>query len=150
MEVWWEADGVYYRGTVRSYNPRTRKHVILYDDNEEERVNLQACSPYTTPCLFPSLVWLIARTVITPRILAVLRSLLADWPKSNIQTISHPFHVAMPHPYVAETHSGHAFPRSYCISSYFLSVLLQHTKARDGLPPSIDKHFLQAVSWALG
>jgi len=41
VEVWWEADGVYYRGTVREYNPKTSKHVILYDDNEEERVNLK-------------------------------------------------------------------------------------------------------------
>eukprot|EP00193_Tetraselmis_chui_P000790 CAMPEP_0177759228 /NCGR_PEP_ID=MMETSP0491_2-20121128/4620_1 /TAXON_ID=63592 /ORGANISM="Tetraselmis chuii, Strain PLY429" /LENGTH=1426 /DNA_ID=CAMNT_0019275043 /DNA_START=230 /DNA_END=4510 /DNA_ORIENTATION=- len=41
VEVYWEADGVYYRGSVRGYNPRTKKHVILYDDNEEERVNLK-------------------------------------------------------------------------------------------------------------
>mmetsp|Transcript_36976 Transcript_36976/g.93364 ORF Transcript_36976/g.93364 Transcript_36976/m.93364 type:complete len:1482 (-) Transcript_36976:452-4897(-) len=41
LEVWWEADSSYYRGSVRGYNPRTRKHIILYDDNEEERVNLK-------------------------------------------------------------------------------------------------------------
>uniref|UniRef100_A0A061SJB3 Set domain protein 110 n=2 Tax=Tetraselmis sp. GSL018 TaxID=582737 RepID=A0A061SJB3_9CHLO len=40
IEVWWEPDGRYYRGTVRSFNPRTGKHVILYDDNNEERISL--------------------------------------------------------------------------------------------------------------
>jgi hypothetical protein len=32
---------VFYRGTVTAYSTATRKHTILYDDNDVERVCLE-------------------------------------------------------------------------------------------------------------
>jgi hypothetical protein len=40
VEIYWEDDGVFYRGTVTAYSVNTRKHTILYDDNDTERVCL--------------------------------------------------------------------------------------------------------------
>lgn len=41
IDVFWDADGIYYRGTVVGYNPNTRRHVILYDDGDQEKIDLQ-------------------------------------------------------------------------------------------------------------
>jgi hypothetical protein len=40
LEVLWEDDNVFYRGTVVGFNPATRKHVVVYDDGDKERVCL--------------------------------------------------------------------------------------------------------------
>ena len=40
LEVYWEGDGVFYRGTVTGYSVTSHKHSVLYDDGEMERVNL--------------------------------------------------------------------------------------------------------------
>ncbi|KAK9805978.1 hypothetical protein WJX73_010493, partial [Symbiochloris irregularis] len=40
VEVFWEGDEVYYRGTVVGYFAKTHQHQILYDDNDVEKVNL--------------------------------------------------------------------------------------------------------------
>jgi hypothetical protein len=42
VEVYWEGDGVFYRGTITGYNSAQRKHTILYDDNDVERVCLDS------------------------------------------------------------------------------------------------------------
>ena len=42
VDVFWDGDGVFYRGTVTSYSAASRKHTILYDDNDVERVLLAA------------------------------------------------------------------------------------------------------------
>ncbi len=50
LEVFWEGDGVFYRGTVTGYSTTSGKHTIMYDDGDTERVKLdevralQACS----------------------------------------------------------------------------------------------------------
>lgn len=41
LDVFWDGDSVFYRGTVTAYSTTTRKHTILYDDNDVERVNLE-------------------------------------------------------------------------------------------------------------
>ena len=41
LDVFWDGDSVFYRGTVTAYSTATRKHTILYDDNDVERVNLE-------------------------------------------------------------------------------------------------------------
>lgn len=40
LEVFWEGDGVYYRGTVTGYSTTSGKHTIMYDDGDVERVQL--------------------------------------------------------------------------------------------------------------
>ncbi len=40
MEVFWEGDGVFYRGTIMGYSINSNKHVVLYDDGESEKVDL--------------------------------------------------------------------------------------------------------------
>ena len=40
LEVFWEGDEVFYRGTVVGFNGKTNTHQILYDDNDVEKVNL--------------------------------------------------------------------------------------------------------------
>jgi hypothetical protein len=45
LEVYWEGDGVFYRGTVTAYSVTSRKHTVVYDDGELERVNLDEVSP---------------------------------------------------------------------------------------------------------
>ena len=41
LELLWEDDGVFYRATIVGFNPATRKHVVLYDDGDKERVCLE-------------------------------------------------------------------------------------------------------------
>lgn len=41
VEVFWDGDSVYYRGTVTAYSTTSGKHTILYDDNDIERVDLK-------------------------------------------------------------------------------------------------------------
>lgn len=36
IKVWWPMDKQFYEGVVQSYDPRKKKHVILYDDGEVE------------------------------------------------------------------------------------------------------------------
>jgi hypothetical protein len=45
VEVFWDGDSVFYRGTVTAYSAATRKHTILYDDNDVERVCLEVSAP---------------------------------------------------------------------------------------------------------
>lgn len=40
LEVFWEGDGVFYRGTVTGYSTSSGKHTIMYDDGDTERVKL--------------------------------------------------------------------------------------------------------------
>ena len=42
IEVWWEGDNVFYRGTITGYSTNAHKHTILYDDNESEKVSLDS------------------------------------------------------------------------------------------------------------
>ncbi|KAL0051651.1 hypothetical protein WJX82_011245 [Trebouxia sp. C0006] len=60
IEVWWEGDNVYYRGTVIGFSKKAHKHTILYDDHESEKVSLditphrwldENASPHTSPRL---------------------------------------------------------------------------------------------------
>ena len=43
LEVFWEGDEVFYRGTVVGFNGKSKTHQILYDDNDVEKVNLAVC-----------------------------------------------------------------------------------------------------------
>lgn len=45
VEVWWEGDNVYYRGTIFEYSKNTNKHTVYYDDGEKEKVSL-ATTPH--------------------------------------------------------------------------------------------------------
>lgn len=56
LEVFWDGDSVFYRGTVTAYSTTTRKHTILYDDNDVERVDLkvQLCPTCIRYILKPS------------------------------------------------------------------------------------------------
>lgn len=45
VEVWWEGDNVYYRGTIFEYSKNTDKHTVYYDDGEKEKVSL-ATTPH--------------------------------------------------------------------------------------------------------
>lgn len=40
--MFWEGDGAWYRGTVSGYSAATQRHTVLYDDNDLERVVLDA------------------------------------------------------------------------------------------------------------
>ncbi|XP_057454096.1 sister chromatid cohesion protein PDS5 homolog C-like [Lotus japonicus] len=40
IEVWWPKDKTFYAGVVASYDPVRGKHKILYDDGDEEVLNL--------------------------------------------------------------------------------------------------------------
>ncbi len=40
IEVFWEGDGVYYRGTIIAYSASTRKHTVLYVVGETEKLIL--------------------------------------------------------------------------------------------------------------
>ena len=44
VDVFWDGDGVFYRGTVSGYSAASRKHTILYDDSDVERVFLEVGS----------------------------------------------------------------------------------------------------------
>ncbi|KAK7331159.1 hypothetical protein VNO77_25376 [Canavalia gladiata] len=41
IKVWWPMDKQFYEGTVKSYDPLKRKHVILYDDGDVEVLRLE-------------------------------------------------------------------------------------------------------------
>ena len=41
IEVWWEGDKQWFGAVVQSYDSATRKHHILYDDNEEEDLDMR-------------------------------------------------------------------------------------------------------------
>lgn len=51
-QVFWEGDGAWYRGSVVGYSAATRRHTILYDDNDLERVILDAV-PHRSRSLCP-------------------------------------------------------------------------------------------------
>lgn len=56
LDVFWDGDSVFYRGTVTAYSTTTHKHTILYDDNDVERVNLEVRRTACNSCfLVPSL-----------------------------------------------------------------------------------------------
>ena len=40
VEIWWDGDARYYRGTVKNYYRSTNKYGILYDDDSWEIVDL--------------------------------------------------------------------------------------------------------------
>lgn len=48
LDVFWDGDSVFYRGTVTAYSTTTRKHTILYDDNDVERVNLEVSGTHAS------------------------------------------------------------------------------------------------------
>ncbi|XP_039053711.1 sister chromatid cohesion protein PDS5 homolog A-like isoform X1 [Hibiscus syriacus] len=41
IKVWWPMDKQFYEGTVKSYDPIKKKHVILYDDGDVEVLRLE-------------------------------------------------------------------------------------------------------------
>ncbi|XVE87621.1 hypothetical protein DITRI_Ditri19aG0002600 [Diplodiscus trichospermus] len=41
IKVWWPMDKQFYEGTVKSYDPTKRKHVVLYDDGDVEVLRLE-------------------------------------------------------------------------------------------------------------
>ncbi|KAJ7967846.1 sister chromatid cohesion protein PDS5-like A-A-like [Quillaja saponaria] len=41
IKIWWPMDKEFYEGTVKSYDPVKRKHVILYDDGDVEILRLE-------------------------------------------------------------------------------------------------------------
>lgn len=40
IKVWWPMDKQFYEGVVKSYDPKARKHVVLYDDGDVEVLRL--------------------------------------------------------------------------------------------------------------
>eukprot|EP00261_Vitis_vinifera_P015401 XP_003635395.2 PREDICTED: serrate RNA effector molecule homolog [Vitis vinifera] len=40
IKVWWPMDKEFYEGVVKSYDPKARKHVVLYDDGDVEVLRL--------------------------------------------------------------------------------------------------------------
>ena len=56
IEVFWEGDQRFYRGTVLCYHAATGLHAITYDDGQKTKENLQVCS-YLRPFL-PVLLYL--------------------------------------------------------------------------------------------
>ncbi|GJR63363.1 phospholipase-like protein [Tanacetum coccineum] len=41
IKVWWPADKKYYQGVVKSFDCRKKRHKVLYDDGEEELLDLK-------------------------------------------------------------------------------------------------------------
>ncbi|GJZ21247.1 phospholipase-like protein [Tanacetum coccineum] len=41
IKVWWSADKNYYQGVVKSFHCRNKRHKVLYDDGEEELLDLK-------------------------------------------------------------------------------------------------------------
>ncbi|XP_075514314.1 sister chromatid cohesion protein PDS5 homolog D-like isoform X1 [Primulina tabacum] len=41
IQVWWPMDKAFYPGTVKAFDPVSKKHKINYDDGEEEILNLR-------------------------------------------------------------------------------------------------------------
>lgn len=50
IEVWWEGDDVYYRGTIMEYSKNSDKHTVYYDDGEKEKVSLATTPHRYTAC----------------------------------------------------------------------------------------------------
>jgi DNA mismatch repair protein MSH6 len=40
MQVWWQNDDAWYTGSVASYDVDSGKHLVEYDDGEEEELTL--------------------------------------------------------------------------------------------------------------
>ena len=43
-------ESYWYRGTITAFSVTSRKHTILYDDNDTERVNLERVPHRYTRC----------------------------------------------------------------------------------------------------
>ncbi|CAN8229636.1 unnamed protein product [Cochlearia groenlandica] len=41
IKVWWPMDSTYYKGVVESYDSAIKKHLVLYDDGDEEILNMR-------------------------------------------------------------------------------------------------------------
>ncbi|KAI6672046.1 hypothetical protein NL676_006931 [Syzygium grande] len=41
IKVWWPLDEMFYDGLIQSYDPVMKKHKVLYDDKDEETLNLE-------------------------------------------------------------------------------------------------------------
>ncbi|KFK29787.1 hypothetical protein AALP_AA7G179700 [Arabis alpina] len=41
VRVWWPLDQVYYKGVVDSYDSSKKRHLVIYDDGDQEILNLQ-------------------------------------------------------------------------------------------------------------
>ncbi|KAJ0262912.1 Transcriptional regulator [Hirschfeldia incana] len=41
VRVWWPIDKAYYKGVVNSYDSAKKKHLVIYDDGEQEILNLK-------------------------------------------------------------------------------------------------------------
>ncbi|XP_047938898.1 sister chromatid cohesion protein PDS5 homolog A-like [Salvia hispanica] len=41
IQVWWPMDEMFYAGTVKAFDSETKKHEVLYDDDEIEFLNLR-------------------------------------------------------------------------------------------------------------
>lgn len=41
IKIWWPLDKQFYSGTVKSYDPLKKKHVVLYDDGDVEVLRLE-------------------------------------------------------------------------------------------------------------
>ncbi|XP_010552091.1 PREDICTED: ABC transporter F family member 4-like isoform X2 [Tarenaya hassleriana] len=41
VKIWWPKDRAYYEGVVDSYDADRKKHLVLYDDGDQERLNLR-------------------------------------------------------------------------------------------------------------
>ena len=41
IKVWWPIDKEFYEGTIKSYDPSKKKHVILYEDGDVEVLRLE-------------------------------------------------------------------------------------------------------------
>lgn len=54
IEVWWEGDDVYYRGTIMEYSKNSDKHTVYYDDGEKEKVSLATTPHRCAACMRPS------------------------------------------------------------------------------------------------
>jgi hypothetical protein len=52
IEVHWDGDGVYYRGTIVGYTATSRRHIIMYDDGDKERLCLVGLAGGARVCVF--------------------------------------------------------------------------------------------------
>ncbi|KAK4436682.1 hypothetical protein Salat_0002100 [Sesamum alatum] len=50
IQVWWPMDEMFYPGTVKAFDPVTKKHTIIYDDDEIEILNLRKETWEPVPC----------------------------------------------------------------------------------------------------
>lgn len=40
VEVFWDADGQYYRAVIVAYHPTSKKHTVMYEDGGTEKLSL--------------------------------------------------------------------------------------------------------------